>query len=174
MFQRDLVVHDGNDTLNLTTDLFRSGRLGEVFQFWMAELARDLLRLGVYFRAAGLMLQIPGGADYQWPGQERHKDPGDEFTRDDQSEIVLDVLATCLERLDASHLLEQVPGGAEYQPSELCGEQAVYVERMAHEENGLLSVVARCLDELVVRPGMAEVDAMTTAPWWLRWRAERE
>ena len=171
---QDLVFQNNDEKLRLTLDLFRCGRLPETFQLWLAELARDLLRLGVYFRAAGFMLCVPGGAGYRWPGYERFKDPGDEFTHHCQKEIIFDLLAACLERLGAEDLFGRIPGAAEYEPCELCPAQAAFVERKAHEENGLLSVVARCLDELIVQPGMKEIDAMAATPWWQHWRMEEE
>ena len=64
MFDESMHIRDG-DELHLLTMLVRdSSRLPLVFEWWMAELARDHLRLGVYFRAAALMLQIPGAAGF--------------------------------------------------------------------------------------------------------------
>ncbi len=48
--------------------------LPDVLQFWMAHMARDLLRLGVFFRAAALMCQIPGGARYRYVPHDDHDD----------------------------------------------------------------------------------------------------
>ena len=49
----------------LGLDVFCSSPITKMFQIWMAEVSRDMLRLGVYFRAVGIMLQIPGAAEYE-------------------------------------------------------------------------------------------------------------
>ena len=38
------------------------------------------------------------------------------------------------------------------------------------DRNELLNVVGECLDEFIVRPGMAEIDEPRRLPWWERWR----
>ena len=44
--------------------------LARALDFWMAELARDHLRLGLCFRALAIMLQVPGAAGYEWLGDD--------------------------------------------------------------------------------------------------------
>ncbi len=50
---------------NFFPDVRSSKNLPVALQFWMANMTRDLLQLGVFFRAAAIMLQVPGAARYQ-------------------------------------------------------------------------------------------------------------
>lgn len=152
------------------------------FDFWMAYVARDLLRLGVYFRAQAIMIQIPGATNYQYLCHDsvaKDLPPGD----DDPSEwldgvdrgIVLSVLTECLHRLDAVHILEQIPEAKHIRPKELSAEWRDYLDREAKYECGLLNVVAECLDELIVQPGIVEIDCGPLPTWWQeRWAQIRE
>ncbi len=74
MLQRG-TIEDGDKLLSLDTDVRGSDRLPMVFQMWTAELARDVLRLGVYFSALGVMLQVPGAAEYEWVCDDDYEDP---------------------------------------------------------------------------------------------------
>ena len=150
-------------------------------QFWMAHVARDLLQLGVFFRAAAIMLQVPGAGRYEVLNfDDMDPDVGDD---DDDPQCwvgsvdrgtVFDVLAECLRRLEAEDLMEQVPGAADCERGELPDEWKEYLDEQAKTEHGLLNVVAECLDELIVRPGMAEIDARPQATWWQQWWARIE
>ena len=171
MFDESMHIRDG-DELHLLTMLVRnSSRLPQVFEWWMAELARDHLRLGVYFRAVAIMLQIPGAA-----GFDRVDSEDDEIWRQvgesDPSEM-LNVLADALERLDAGDVLQQVPGGETLTREPPCPAWKVLLDRWEAVENGLLNIVAACLDELVVKPGLTEIEEADEPHWWQRCRAER-
>ena len=163
------------------TDVRDTEDLPTVLQFWMAHAARDLLRLGVYFRAAALMCQIPGGARYR---HVPHDDVDDDLPDHDEDPwrwvrgadpgTVFNVLAECLRRRGAAGVMKQVPGGQEYERIELSAEWKDYLDRRAKTKHGLLNVIAECLDELIVRPGMAEIDAEPQPTWWQRWWARME
>ncbi len=145
-------------------------------QFWMAYVARDLLQLGVLFRAAAIMCQVPGAGRYE---VELFDDANDELGDQDEDpqcwvggverDTVFTVLAECLRRLGAADLMEQVPGAADYKREELSDEWKEYLDNLNEIEHGLQNVVAECLDELIVRPGMAEIDAEPRPSWWQKW-----
>ncbi len=146
-------------------DLRSSKNLPVALQFWMANMTRDLLQLGVFFRAAAIMLQVPGAAGYEDVIYDDQDPDGPDADEDPASwvggadwDTTFSVLAECLRRLEAEHLMEQVPGAAKYEREELSTEWKEYLDRRAATEHGLLNVVAVCLDEVIVRPGMAEND----------------
>ncbi|MCH7995948.1 MAG: hypothetical protein IIB57_16090, partial [Planctomycetes bacterium] len=49
---------------------------------------------------------------------------------------------------------------------ELDDELQAMLDRREQQENGLLCVVAVCLDRLIVDPGMAEIVQIPEQPWW--------
>lgn len=155
--------------------------LPETLQYWMAHMAREMLLLGVYFRAAVLMHQLPGAARYRFVMYDDNDDDqpnADEnpwhWVRRADRDIVLNVLAECLQRLGAAGVMKQVPGGKDYERIELSAEWQDYLDRQAKIKHGLLSVIAECLDELIVRPGMAEIDVEPNPTWWQRWWSRME
>ncbi len=157
-------------------DLRSSKNLPEALQFWTAYVTRDLLQLGVFFRAAAIMLQVPGAARYEdvtYDDQDPDSADADEdpacWVEGTDWGTTFSVLAECLRRLEAEHLMEQVPGAAKYEREELSSEWKEYLDRRAATENGLLNVVAVCLDEVIIRPGMAEIDEKPQATWWQQW-----
>ena len=175
MFEENLYVHDGKDSHYMGLRLGLSGPLHKVFQFWAAETARDALRLGVYFHAAGVFLQIPGAATFRRihddDFEEEHGIDYDGLVGDSPRNTLLDVLAKCLDRFNAGFLMGQVttePHVAGVLPNEW----AVVLERRATIENGLLSVVADCLDALIVTPGMEEIVKADEPHWWNRLRVK--
>ena len=154
----------------------RTGDLPGAGQFWMAYVARDLLRLGVFFRAAAIMLQIPGAGRYRVLHYDNVDDNLPDWDEDPSQwlgevdrDTVFDVLAECLRRLGAEELMQQVTGGEDFEQEELSEEWVAYLDRHAGMEHGLLNVVAECLDELIVRPGMKEIDIAPRASWWQQW-----
>lgn len=154
---------------NMDMDVRGSGAIPKMFQMWMAELSRDMLRLGVYFRALGIMLQIPGAPDYEWFSD---ADGEDQFETDmlfgsSNENTLSTVLAKSLERLGAGHLMEQMPD-ADYDAVELSDEWEAMLDRRERNKNGLLSLVADCLDLLIVEPGMAEIERAGEVSWWHR------
>lgn len=174
MLQRG-TIKDGDKLLSLCTDVRGSDRLPMVFQMWMAELARDLLRLGVYFHAAGIMLQMPGAGEYEWVADHDLDDRTHEHVSESGEDELLDVLAECLKRLGApAELLRQVPGGADRERQDVSEEWKQFLDERGVVKNGLLNVVGECLDELVVRPGMDEIDEQPAPRWWDRWRPRPE
>ena len=130
-----------------------------------AEVARDYLRLGVFFRAVGIMLQVPGAARYAWVDDDNETW---DLIKETDDNALINVLAECFDRLGGKQLIEQVPGG-DYNEEELPEEWTDLLNKQAGVKNGLLNVVAECLDALVVRPGMVEINAAVEQPWWLRW-----
>jgi hypothetical protein len=150
-------------------------------QYWMARLARDTLRIGVYLRAVALWYRIPGTGRYRWRSYDdvddnapnsdedpaRWLDGADRFT-------LLNVLADCLRRLRAEWVLRDVPGGRKFRAEGLSEEWTAYLDRLAGFENGILSVVAQCLDQLIVYPGMAELHEAPHPTWWQKWWARMD
>ena len=171
---------DGQEA-NFYTEVRETEDLPTVLEFWMGHVARDLLRLGVYFRAAALMGQIPGGARYR---PIAHDDVDDDLPNEDEDprrwvrradrDTAFNVLAECLRRLGAAGVMKQVPGGKDYEQIKLSAEWKKYLDRRAKNKHGLLNVIAQCLDELIVRPGMAEIDAEPHPTWWQRWWSRME
>lgn len=171
--QNTYIMRDGLQQ-DLGLQLFSSTPITRMFQIWMAELSRDMLRLGVYFHALGIMLQIPGVADYEWETDEDDENEYDEdplFLSADE-DTVFTVLAEALERLGAGHLMAQLPD-ADCETVELDDEWTEMLDRRQEQENGLLSVVAVCLDRLIVDPGMAEIVRVPEQPWWNQWIPQR-
>ncbi|MGD8454018.1 MAG: hypothetical protein PVJ57_19565 [Phycisphaerae bacterium] len=152
--------------------------LPSMVQFWVAHVARDLLRLGVYFRAATLFQQVPGGPRYRTiiydvagPDGLDHEDHPYFWVKNANRKTVLDVLAECLRRLGAAGFMKRVPGGENHTPEELPDKWVAYVERHAAVKHGLLSLVGACLDELIVEAELAEIDDAPRAMWWQKWWA---
>ncbi len=168
MLDTQMHFTDGGKLRALTLDVAGSAPPAMVFQYWMAEVARDLLRLGIYFRGMAIMLQVPGAAEYEWLGDD--DEPPELYQAADRNTL-LNVLADCLERLGVPHLMQQVPA-PDYEAAELPAAWKRLIARRVKLKNGLLTVVAECLDELVVRPGLAALDAETEQPWWKRWRPQ--
>ena len=147
--------------------------VAQAFEFWMACVARDLLRLGVYFRAQAIMIQIPGAADYHdlCPDDVDENRPAEtddpyDWLHGVDRGTVLGVLAECLRRLDAAHILKRIPDVKRIRPKKLSAKWHKYLDRLAEYECGLLNVVAECLDELIVRPGFAAIDCGPQTTWW--------
>ena len=165
MFDEHMQIRDGEKLFPLHLLVRGSEPLPMVFQLWMAEVARDHLRLGVYFRAVGIMLQVPGAPEYAWVDDD--SETWDLIKETDENAL-LNVLAECFARLGVKQLIEQVPG-PDYDEEELPEEWTDLLNKLAGVKNGLLNVVAECLDALVVGPGMAEINGAVEQPWWLRW-----
>ena len=56
---------DSDEENDYWVSVRRTEDLPGMFQFWLAYVARDLLRLGVFFRAAAIMAQLPGAGAYR-------------------------------------------------------------------------------------------------------------
>ena len=143
------------------------------FQFWMAYVARDLRRLGVCFKALSIMIQIPGAMDYRYLCHDDQDKDLPPFADDPYLRLhgvdhgtVLSVLAECLCELNAEDILKQIPEAKRIRPKKLSVEWHKYLNRESTYERGLLNVIAECLDELIVRPGIAEIDRNTGPMWW--------
>ena len=168
-------MDEGDEMLMLDLIVRCSDRLPMAFKFWLAELARDHLRLGVYFGAVAIMLQVPGAGAYRCVGEDQGLDDASwQLVGRSSRQTLLDVLAHCLDGLGALDLIKQVPGGEGHTPGELSEEWKALVHKSMRIENGLLNVIAGCLDELVVKPGMAEIEQAAERPWWQRWRLRPE
>jgi hypothetical protein len=172
MLQVDGVEIDGK-VQSFYPELRSTKDLSVALQFWMAYVARDLLQLGVFFRAAAIMSQVPGVRQY---AVVHYDDVNDDVGDDEEDpsqwvgeadrETVFNVLADCLRRVEAEDLIEQVPGAGDYEREELSDEWKEYLDRTAKIEHGVLNVVAECLDDLMVRPGIAEIGAASRPTWW--------
>ena len=139
-------------------------------QFWIAYLARDLLQFEAFLRAAAVMLQVPGGARYEFVRNDDDEDEIWQRIHGRGRRILLDVLADCLNRLEASPgILAQVPGGKDHKPKKLSKPWTDFLDGWSSKDFGLLNVVAEILDELIVHPGLAEIDAAPGPAWWQGW-----
>jgi hypothetical protein len=107
--------------------------------------------LAAYFRAVGILLQIPGAAEYRRIEDESDEELWNLIWNPDPTST-LNVLAATLQRLDAEQLLGQLPGGDGFKPRPLPVEARV---RLAERDRmGLLNVVADCLDRLLIVPNI--------------------
>ena len=70
--------------------------------------------------------------------------------------------------------MKQIPGGEKYEQVELSAEWNEYLDRRAEIKCGLLNVIAQCLDDLVVRPEMDEIDVEPYSTWWQGWWSRME
>ncbi|MCG8405531.1 MAG: hypothetical protein MI923_10075 [Phycisphaerales bacterium] len=136
-----------------------SDRLAGVFAVRMRQLETVHHWLAAFFQATAVMLQIPGGADYQFTGEEDENDPLDEaaseFIWNADRDTLLSILAVCFERLGADEeLLAQVPGGGNYETTELPTDFQLRLAGL--DDNGLLNVAAEVLDRLIVIPALDE------------------
>lgn len=168
MFEKDVHIRADGRLRPLHMYVSGSEPLNMVFQFWMGEVARDFLRLGVYFRAVGIMLQIPGAAKYEYVSDESQ---AIELIEETKRNMLLNVLLECLDRLGVKELMEQVPA-TDYYEEELPEDWSKMLDEREKIGNGLLQVVAECLDVLVVRPGMTEITEADEPHWWYRWHPE--
>ena len=166
MFDDNMQFRDGDEIYSLHLGVRASFPLTSIFKFWMAEVARDMLRLGVYFDALTVMMQVPGAAGYGWYSDNENKI--DDLIRESDRETVMDGLAACLDKVGAIHLMKQIPGwfaDGRDQPPEPWRQ---LIQELAEEKHGLLNLIATCLDDLLVDPGMAEIDRAVEVPWWHR------
>lgn len=165
---KDQDVWDGEKLVAFFLSVRACGTPTGAFEFWMAEMARDHLRAGVFFRALAVMLQIPGAAEYRFT--EAHDEMEDQLGELDRDQV-LDVLGDCLKRLGRADLITQVPGAEEYKPDPVSDEWEKLLDERTGDRNELLNVIGECLDELIVKPGMAEINDKPQATWWQQWWA---
>ena len=123
-----------------------------VFRTRMRQLQAVHHWLGGYFEAVGIMLQIPGAAEYEWLSEDGD-DAGD-FVWTADRDVLLSILAEVLDRLDAGALIHQVPGAETYKARKLPVELRLTLA--ARDDNGLMNIVAECLDRLMVIPELGE------------------
>ncbi len=105
-------VRVGRHADSFFTDVWSTHDLPRTLEFWIAYVARDLLKLGVYFRAAALLCEIPGGARYRplsYDDVDPEALPWDDgpwhWVQGADRNTVCSVLAECLRRLNASAVL---------------------------------------------------------------------
>ena len=76
--------------------------------------------------------------------------------------MLFSILAEALERLDASSLIDQVRGADAYHPRKLPVElRLMLAER---DRNGVMNIVAECLDRLMVIPELGEEERSLYEP----------
>ncbi|MGD8454052.1 MAG: hypothetical protein PVJ57_19740 [Phycisphaerae bacterium] len=157
-----IITHEDDRTAYIGDQVRFTDRLTDVFRCRMQQL-EDIHRwLAGYFQAVGILLQIPGAADYHHQDYASDDDLWDLIWNPDP-DSTLNVLAATLERLDADELLAQVPGGDGFKRRPLPVEARVHLAE--RDRLGLLNVVADCLDRLLVAPhipGEAEARGLTT------------
>ena len=166
MFDGNMTFRDGDEVYCLDMFVHGTTPLLPTFKFWMAEVARDMLRLGVYFDALVVMLQVPGSAAYGWYDDDDDKIP--DLLKEWDRETVMDGLAACLDKLGAIHLMKQIPGWDTDERDDPPLEWRHVIDEVSEEKNGLLNLIAACLDKLLTVPGMAEIDKAREFPWWHR------
>jgi hypothetical protein len=72
--------------------------------------------------------------------------------------------------LHAFALLRELSGGADHRPDDLSEEWTAYLDRHAEVKNGLLNVVAECLNKVIIEPELEAIDAGAQDTWWQqRW-----
>ncbi len=119
-----------------------------VFRAPMNQLQAIHRWLSAYFEAAGIMLQIPGAAEYEWLAED--PDDATEYIWNADRDMLFSILSEALERLGAGPLLHQVPGARTYKPRRLPVElRLILAER---DRNGVMNIVGECLDWLMVIP----------------------
>jgi hypothetical protein len=148
------------------------------FLFWMSDQASRMLHIGAFFYAISIMAQIPGGAQHRFIFCDKYNPtvPGDDddpmrWVGEHQPQAAFDVLEECLYRLGVPHLIKQIPGAKKCRPRRLSQEYRDWLDRFARVKDGLLNVVAECLDTLIVLP--AEQEARALPQRWHDWFASR-
>ena len=117
----------------------RSKQLEEIHQW-----------LGAYFQATAIMLQLPGGPAYQWLAED--PDDAEDFVWVADRDMLFCILAYALEHLDAQAVMDQIPGADSYKPRRVPIEFQLKLAR--RDRNGVLNLVATCLDRLMVIPAL--------------------
>ena len=136
-------------------DLVRfSECLPGVFAARMRQMQDACRALAGFFHAAAVMMQIPGGADYECfsPDDENTVDVDDwEFIQHADLDMLFSIMAECFKRLGADpKLLEQVPGGKDYRAVKLPVSLRLTIAEQSRK--GHLNIVAACLDRIIVIP----------------------
>ena len=167
MFDKNMRFTDGDETVGLIMSVYGAKRLPMVFQYWMAELSRDILRLGVFFRCTGVMLQVPGTAAFEWVDDQETEQL---MVHSEHGELC-NVLAEAFERLGVKHLMDQLDE-LECLDDELREEWEDLLKRRQGQKGGLLNMIMLLLDKLVLHPGMKEIDTAAEPHWWHCWKPE--
>lgn len=152
-----------------------------MFQAWMAHLAREQLRLGVFFRAAAIMAQVPGASEYEAITYNNHDNdvPDNEYCPHDrlfhvEPDIIYSILAECLERLKVGHLIHEVPVSLD-RYKQLPIEWIQFLDAQEDYEHAYQNVIAECLNMLIVKPGMTEINNQAQTTWWQQcWAGETQ
>jgi hypothetical protein len=146
------IVSNEDEPLWNVNEIIRwTDHLPAVFALRMKQLETIHHWLTAYFQAAGFMLQIPGGAEYRYVEHDSDAELWD-FVWNEDTAVTLNLLTAALQRLDAAHLLRQIPGGEDFTHLPLpVNIQVALAER---DRNGLLNVVADGLDRLLVGPNI--------------------
>ena len=146
--------------------------ISTVLQTWTAHLARELLRLGVFFDAAGIMARVPGPERYKPIAYDDDSDmvPDVEYDpaerlADVDHDTVYTILAECLKRVGAEYLLEDIFVTAK-RLDRLPDEWKTFLDAQDDYNHAYQNVIAECLNVLLIVPGMAEIDAQTQTTWW--------
>ncbi|MCG8405566.1 MAG: hypothetical protein MI923_10255 [Phycisphaerales bacterium] len=141
-------------------------------QAWMAHLAREMLRLGVFFQAATVMAQVPGAHDYKYI---MYNDDDDDVpdavygTLDRLSrqspDLIYTILVECLKRLEAEHVVKTLPIVGR-RCIRLSAEWVTFLDAQEVHWHAYENVVAECLSMLIVKPGMEEINRQGKTTWW--------
>ncbi len=162
-------IRDGDKEAYVGAYVRTSYPLAAVFGIVMTALEGEHRRLGVYFDAVTLMLKLPGSSDFE---HEELLDGLEERIASSDEKTLFNVLSQCVRQLLAEdrairihqlqgpderlvrQIIEQVPGGADFRgeslPATLCGR----IDQLSR--NGLLNVVAECLDRLMIEPSLGD------------------
>jgi hypothetical protein len=164
----EMTQNEAEGMMNVGGSVRRTAPLARVLDLWRVQSFQEHACNNVYFQALTIMLQLPDSARYEYV---KAPDALEDLTGFERG-TVLDLLAATLDRLDAPELFEQVRGREPQRRRALPDRLA---EQLAdRDRNGLLNVVAECLDELIVRPGIDAIEAITSASAWPPWPAPPE
>ncbi len=158
----EMTLAEAEGLMNVGWSVRRSAPLQRLVPLWLVQASEEQARLGVYFLALGLLLQVPGARTYQWVGDANGVDRLGELVAGAPPARVRALLAAALERLDAGGLLAQVPGWTGDRRRTLPPTWRALLNRYGRLRNGLLNVIAECLDELIVRPALKRIGAGPT------------
>ena len=148
---------EGGEHFQIGRRLRYTDRPAGVFAARMRQLEAVHRWLAGYFQAASILLQLPGGADYVCvePEDDDEHDLGWDLIDWSDLDGLLSVLAACFERLEAeADLIRQLPGGKDFRPRALPMDLRLWLAEQ--DDNGVLNLVAECLDRLLVIPRLGE------------------
>jgi hypothetical protein len=141
---------------------------------WILGEAGRLLQAGAFFRALGILCQIPGGADQQFILYDQGRnlprllDPPAKRVPAAGRVAVFDLLAATLRHLEVPELIKQIPAPRNLRQHRPAKELMPLLDQHKNSRRGLLALVAVCLDDLIIQPAeeLAEALPAECQRWW--------